>query len=233
MTLFPREELRVVGIAPLTSMFLFDETNRGRLDDYRPEVHDSDGLQVLTASGESVWRPLANPAKLQVSTFTTQAPQGFGLIQRSRVMSDFQDLDAHMSAGQALGSSPAASGARVLSSSSKYPRGVRPTTISWRFGGRRKPSPRGIRRISPTTSPGLRNQAAQGLRRNRVDALGRESRRQTARLPNRLHRRRRADRGVADRRGASAGKLSNSNSCRTRRSMGCAQVSSSTRTARI
>jgi len=94
MTLFPREELRVMGIAPLTSMFLFDETNRGRLDDYRPEVHDSDGLQVMTSAGEAVWRPLANPAKLQVSTFTTQAPQGFGLVQRSRLMSDFQDLDA-------------------------------------------------------------------------------------------------------------------------------------------
>ena len=94
LTLFPREDLRVVGIAPLTSMFLFDETNRGRLDDYRPEVHDSDGLQITTQGGEALWRPLANPAKLQVSTFTTQPPQGFGLAQRSRLMSDFQDLDA-------------------------------------------------------------------------------------------------------------------------------------------
>ncbi len=95
MTLFPREDLRVIGIAPLTSMFLFDETNRGRLDDYRPEVHDSDGLQVVTRFGEQIWRPLANPAKLQVSTFTAQPPQGFGLMQRSREQSDFQDLDAH------------------------------------------------------------------------------------------------------------------------------------------
>lgn len=94
MTLFAREDMRVVGIAPLTSMFLFDETNRGRLDDYRPEVHDSDGLQVLTKSGEQVWRPLANPAKLQISTFTTSPPQGFGLMQRSRLPVDFQDLDA-------------------------------------------------------------------------------------------------------------------------------------------
>jgi glucans biosynthesis protein len=94
MTLFPRVELRVVGIAPLTSMFLFDETNRGRLDDYRPEVHDSDGLAVTTKSGESLWRPLANPAKLQISTFTNEPPQGFGLVQRSRLMQDFQDLDA-------------------------------------------------------------------------------------------------------------------------------------------
>jgi glucans biosynthesis protein len=94
LTLFPRTEMRVAGIAPLTSMFLFDETNRGRLDDYRPEVHDSDGLQIAAASGEQIFRPLANPIKLQVSSFTTQQPKGFGLVQRSRQQSDFQDFDA-------------------------------------------------------------------------------------------------------------------------------------------
>jgi glucans biosynthesis protein len=93
LTLFPRSDLRVVGIAPLTSMFLFDETNRGRLDDYRPEVHDSDGLQITSKSGEHIFRQLANPIKLQVSTFTTQPPQGFGLVQRSREARDFQDLE--------------------------------------------------------------------------------------------------------------------------------------------
>ena len=94
LTLFPRAEMRVTGIAPLTSMFLFDETNRGHLDDYRPEVHDSDGQQIAAASGEQIFRPLANPIKLQVSTFTTQQPHGFGLVQRSRQQSDFQDFDA-------------------------------------------------------------------------------------------------------------------------------------------
>jgi glucans biosynthesis protein len=94
LTLFPRTEMRSVGIAPLTSMFLFDETNRGRLDDYRPEVHDSDGLQITTKSGEQLFRPLANPLKLQVSAFTREVPQGFGLVQRSRAQSDFQDFDA-------------------------------------------------------------------------------------------------------------------------------------------
>jgi len=92
--LYPRAEMRVVGIAPLTSMFLFDETNRGRLDDYRPEVHDSDGLQIAAKSGEKIFRPLANPIKLQVSSFTNQPPEGFGLVQRSRQESDFQDFDA-------------------------------------------------------------------------------------------------------------------------------------------
>jgi glucans biosynthesis protein len=94
LTLFPRAEMRVIGIAPLTSMFLFDETNRGHLDDYRPEVHDSDGLQITTKTGEQLFRPLANPLKLQVSAFTTQVPRGFGLVQRSRLQGDFQDFDA-------------------------------------------------------------------------------------------------------------------------------------------
>lgn len=94
LTLFPRTEMRVTGIATLTSMFLFDESNRGRLDDYRPEVHDSDGLQIAAKSGEQIFRQLANPIKLQVSTFTTQQPLGFGLVQRSRQQSDFQDFDA-------------------------------------------------------------------------------------------------------------------------------------------
>ena len=94
LTLFPRAEIHVAGIAPLTSMFLFDETNRGRLDDYRPEVHDSDGLLIAMKSGEQIFRPLANPIKLQVSSFTTQQPQAFGLVQRSRQQSDFQDFDA-------------------------------------------------------------------------------------------------------------------------------------------
>jgi len=94
LTLFPRSDIRVAGIAPLTSMFLFDETNRGHLDDYRPEVHDSDGLQIEMKSGEQIFRPLANPIKLQVSSFTTQQPLGFGLVQRSRQQSDFQDFDA-------------------------------------------------------------------------------------------------------------------------------------------
>jgi glucans biosynthesis protein len=93
LTLFPRADMRVVGIAPLTSMFLFDETNRGHLDDYRPEVHDSDGLMIDSNSGEQIFRQLANPIQLQVSTFTTLPPKGFGLVQRSRDQSDFQDFE--------------------------------------------------------------------------------------------------------------------------------------------
>ncbi len=93
VNVFPRADMRVVGIAPLTSMFLFDETNRGRLDDYRPEVHDSDGLMIAATSGERIFRQLANPNTLQVSSFTSDAPAGFGLVQRSRQQSDFEDFE--------------------------------------------------------------------------------------------------------------------------------------------
>jgi glucans biosynthesis protein len=94
MTLFPRVPLDHVGLAPLTSMFLFDESERTRIDDFRDEVHDSDGLQIVLASGERVWRPLRNPTQLQVSSFTDAAPKGFGLVQRSRRLSDYHDLEA-------------------------------------------------------------------------------------------------------------------------------------------
>ncbi len=90
--LFARTPLRALGVAPLTSMFLYDETNRMRRDDYRPEMHNSDGLQIISASGEPIWRPLANPTKLQISGFTTEPPKGFGLMQRSREPADYQDL---------------------------------------------------------------------------------------------------------------------------------------------
>ncbi len=94
LTLFPRVPLENIGIAPLTSMFLYDESERARIDDFRDEVHDSDGLQVVLASGERIWRPLRNPTQLQVSSFTSEAPRGFGLIQRSRRASDYQDFEA-------------------------------------------------------------------------------------------------------------------------------------------
>ena len=94
VTLYPRVALEGVGIAPLTSMFLFDESNRARIDDFRDEVHDSDGLQIVMATGEQIWRPLANPTQLQVSSFTDNAPKAFGLVQRSRQPSDYQDLEA-------------------------------------------------------------------------------------------------------------------------------------------
>lgn len=92
-TLFPRRALENVGITPLTSMFLFDETNRPGIDDYRLSVHDSDGLSIHNGQDEVLWRPLANPQVLQVSHFMDENPRGFGLMQRSRRFGAFGDIE--------------------------------------------------------------------------------------------------------------------------------------------
>lgn len=92
--LYPRRTLPAVGIAPLTSMYRHSPNDRGSVDDYRPAVHDSDGLLVQTGRGELLWRPLTNPRTLQVSAFAEANPSGFGLMQRRRSFADFHDLES-------------------------------------------------------------------------------------------------------------------------------------------
>lgn len=91
--IYPRADIATVGLAPLTSMFLFDANDRVGFDDYRPAVHDSDGLAIVTGRGEHIWRPLTNPALLQISAFQDVNPAGFGLMQRQRSFADYQDLE--------------------------------------------------------------------------------------------------------------------------------------------
>jgi glucans biosynthesis protein len=94
VTLFPRVDLDEAGVAPLTSMFLFDGNERHRVDDWRPAVHDSDGLLMATGHSEILWRQLNNPSRLQVSSFLDRAPKGFGLQQRRREFADYEDLES-------------------------------------------------------------------------------------------------------------------------------------------
>ena len=82
-----------LGVAPLTSMFFFGE-NQPRKQDFRPEVHDSDGLMVATGEGEWLWRPLQNPGSTLVTSFTTTNPKGFGLMQRDRQWASYEDVEA-------------------------------------------------------------------------------------------------------------------------------------------
>ena len=93
-SLFFRSEISQVGIAPLTSMFYFGSNDRVGIDDYRGEVHDSEGLSIWRATGEALWRPLLNPHSLHVSVFADENPRGFGLLQRSRDYLAYGDLDA-------------------------------------------------------------------------------------------------------------------------------------------
>jgi glucans biosynthesis protein len=93
--LYPRRAVDKLGVAPLTSMFLYgDNVARRRFDDWRPQVHNSDGLMMQTGTGEWLWRPLDNPVKLQVNRFMDDDPKGFGLIQRDRNFADYEDPDS-------------------------------------------------------------------------------------------------------------------------------------------
>lgn len=94
-TLFPREDLDKVGLAAGTSMFMFSSYERDQVDDFRPRVHDSDGLLMINGRGDRLWRPLRNPKNLEVSAFSDNGPIGFGLIQRNRDFNNFQDLEAN------------------------------------------------------------------------------------------------------------------------------------------
>lgn len=93
-TLFARADVDQLGLAPLTSMYLFGAVGDGPSDELRRAAHNSDGLAIWNGKDERLWRPLQNPRLLQVSSFADTGPRGFGLIQREKRFSEYEDLDA-------------------------------------------------------------------------------------------------------------------------------------------
>ncbi|HEY0295046.1 MAG TPA: glucan biosynthesis protein G [Bordetella sp.] len=93
--IYLRAKVGRLGLAPLTSMFLYGANQPSPTQNYRPEMHDSDGLAMHTGNDEWLWRPLNNPRKLAVSAFNMQDPRGFGLLQRTRDFHHYEDLDDH------------------------------------------------------------------------------------------------------------------------------------------
>jgi glucans biosynthesis protein len=89
--LYPRKNIERLGIAPLTSMYMIGENDRDANWDWRPEIHDSDGLSMHTGNGEWLWRPLVNPRQLRFNSYQDNNPRGFGLIQRDRDFDHYQD----------------------------------------------------------------------------------------------------------------------------------------------
>jgi glucans biosynthesis protein len=89
--LFPRRPIAELGLMPMTSMFWYDEAHRSIATDWRPEVHDSDGMAIHSSDGTAHFRPLANPHVPRVSVFAERDPAGFGLIQRDRNFDHYQD----------------------------------------------------------------------------------------------------------------------------------------------
>jgi glucans biosynthesis protein len=89
--LYPRKAIDRLGVAPLTSMFFYGENERRAANDWRPEIHDSDGLSIWTGAGEWIWRPLTNPAQNRLNSYLDENPRGFGLLQRDRNWDHYQD----------------------------------------------------------------------------------------------------------------------------------------------
>ncbi len=90
-TLHLRKDVSRLGIAPLTTMYWFSETVKDKAIDWRPEVHDSDGLAMWTGSGERLWRALNNPERTTASAFSDHSPKGYGTLQRDRVFDHYLD----------------------------------------------------------------------------------------------------------------------------------------------
>ncbi|GEO13409.1 glucan biosynthesis protein [Microvirga aerophila] len=88
---FLRQDVSRLGIAPLTSMYWYSEKAKTTAVDWRPEIHDSDGLAMWTGTGERIWRPLNNPPRIVTSAFTDDSPKGFGLLQRDRNFDHYLD----------------------------------------------------------------------------------------------------------------------------------------------
>ncbi len=93
-SVFFRRAFDQMGLAPLTSMFWYGEDRAVPAVDWRPEIHDSDGLAIWTGAGERLWRPLSNPRRVVTSVFSDQTPKGFGLIQRDRDFEHYHDDQA-------------------------------------------------------------------------------------------------------------------------------------------
>jgi len=91
--LFLREDIATLGISPINSMYWFGENDRREAVDWRPEVHNSDGLLIRSGDGEQIWRPLTNPPYTNISRFFDINPIGFGLLQRDRDFSNYQDTE--------------------------------------------------------------------------------------------------------------------------------------------
>lgn len=89
--LYPRKAIERLGIAPLTSMFQCGSHDKRMANDWRPQIHDSDGLALWTGPGEWIWRPLNNPAALRFNAYADESPRGFGLLQRDRNFDHYQD----------------------------------------------------------------------------------------------------------------------------------------------
>ena len=134
--LFFRADISRLGVAPLTSMYWYGENQRDKASDWRPEIHDNDGLAHWNGRGERIWRPLINPPQVQTNSFIDEQSQRLRAdAARPRCSTTIRTTAPSTTSGPASGSSPRAIGARARCSWWRFPPPTRSTTISWSIGG--------------------------------------------------------------------------------------------------
>ena len=135
--IYPRKAIERIGIAPLTSMYLHGENDRRMANDWRPELHDSDGLAMWSGNGEWIWRPLTNPPAITYNAYSDDNPRGFGLLQRDRNFTITRMTGCFTKGVPACGWSQNPAGARVRSISLSCRLSMKRRTTSSRSGIRR------------------------------------------------------------------------------------------------
>lgn len=94
-SLFTRTDVDNFGLASMSATHLLGFMDHKNFDDYRPNVGEVGGLQMLTGAGEWVWRPVTNRGELQISTFVDSKPRGFGCMIRDRNFENYLDEENH------------------------------------------------------------------------------------------------------------------------------------------
>lgn len=95
MTLLPRANADVIGIATMSAKSTSTPLDRRRPDDIRPRIAEANGMCMLTGGNEWIWRPITNRTTLQISSFADENPKAFGFLQRDRDFDRYLDDDNH------------------------------------------------------------------------------------------------------------------------------------------
>ena len=155
--LFPRRAIERIGIAPMTSMFQCGENDRRIADDYRPEIHDSDGLALWTGTGEWIWRPILNPHYIRVNSFGDENPRGFGYCSATGISITIRMMARSTISAHPSGWSRSVTGEAARCSWWNCPPLTKHSTISWPIGIRPNRCGQGRRWDSTTACIGARN----------------------------------------------------------------------------
>lgn len=95
VTLLPRVNADVIGLATMSAKSISSPLDRRRPDDVRPYIAEINGLWMLTGNGEWIWRPTTNRSTLQISSFVDNNPRGFGFLMRDRDFETYLDDENH------------------------------------------------------------------------------------------------------------------------------------------